>query len=408
MNQSTKIFIGLGLGVVFGFIINIFAPDSAIQFLDKNILSVIGKGFIRLLQFIVVPLIFVALTLAMSAMGDLKKIGRYSIKLLGLYFFTSCFSITVGLFLAKILKPGAGVEMVHKEVSRFEGITIGEWILRILPKNPFEALSTGNILQIIVTALIVGLGITLARDKGKPLLSLFQSAYEVVKKMTELILKLIPFGVFALMASVIGTQGLGILKNLLLYVVGLIIGVFIVGVGLYSVMLLVARLSLIKYWKAFHPAFLFAFATASSGASLPIAMDNAEKRYGMREDILSFALPFGIAMKKDGAALLQSFSAIFVAQMAGIDLTTPQFMAIIIASLLVSFSTAGIPAGGLIMMTTVLTAAGLPLEGVVILAGLDRLTDTFRTSLNVIGPTANAAILEKWESRDKTTSVKKA
>lgn len=127
-------------------------------------------------------------------------------------------------------------------------------------------------------------------------------------------------------------------------------------------------------------------------------MDNAEKRYGMRKDILSFAIPFGTSMKKDGAALLQSFSALFVAQMAGIVLTTPQFIAIIISSLFVSFSTAGIPAGGLIMMSTMLSAAGLPLEGVVILAGVDRLTDTFRTLLNVVGPTANAAILEKWES----------
>ncbi len=401
MSQSTKIFIALGLGVLFGFIINIFAPESTIQFLDKNILSILGNAFIRLIQFIVVPLVLVSLTLAMSNIGDLKKIGKYSVKLLSLYVFTSAVSLAVGIFLAKALKPGQGVEMVYEEVTGYEGITIGEWILRILPKNPFEALSTGNILQVIITALLVGLGITMAKEKGKPLFSFFESAYEVVKKMTQIILHLAPIGIFALMASVIGAQGLGILKNLSLYIIGLISGVFILGVGMYSIMLILAGLNPIKYWKAFYPAFIFAFGTASSGASLPIAMENAEKRYGMQKDILSFALPFGIAMKKDGAALLQGFSAIFVAQMAGIDLSTPQLMAIIISSFLVSFSTAGIPAGGLIMMSTVLTAAGLPLEGVLILAGLDRLTDTFRTSLNVIGPTANAAILEKWESRRK-------
>lgn len=401
MSQSTKIFIALGLGIVFGLIFNVFAPKSTIQFLDKNILMILGAGFIRLIQFIVVPLVLVSLILAMSNMGDLRKIGRFSVKLLGLYLFTSSFSLAVGIFLAKTMKPGAGVEMAYQEVSGYESITIGDWILKILPKNPFEALSSGNILQVIVTALLVGLGITMAGKKGKPLFSFFEAAYEVIKKMTQIILHLAPIGVFALIASVISTQGLGIIKNLSLYVIGLIIGVFIIGGGMYSIMLLSSGLNPIKYWKAFHPAFIFAFGTASSGASLPIAMENAEKRYGMRKDILSFALPFGIAMKKDGAALLQGFSAIFVAQMAGINLTIPQFTAIIISSLLVSFSTAGIPAGGLIMMSTVLTAAGLPLEGVVILAGLDRLTDTFRTSLNVIGPTANAAILEKWESKNK-------
>jgi len=399
MNQSNKIFIALGLGILFGIIINLLVPDNVIQFLDTNILTVIGNGFIRLVQFIVVPLVLLSLTLAMSNMKDLKKVGRYSFKLLILYFLTSSFSLIVGLFLAIVLKPGAGVEMVQQGVSGFEGITLAEWIMRILPKNPFEALSSGNILQVIVTALLVGLGLTLAGKKGRSLLALFKSANEVVKKMTQVILLLAPFGVFALMASVISTQGLGILKNLFLYIIGLIIGVFIIGAGVYPLLLLCVKISPVKYWKAFYPAFAFAFGTASSGATLPLAMDNAEKRYGMRKEIISFALPFGIAMKKDGAALLQGFSALFVAQMAGIQLTAPQITAIIISSLLVSFSTAGIPAGGLIMMTTVLSAAGLPLEGMVILAGLDRLTDTFRTSLNVIGPTANAAILEKWEER---------
>lgn len=399
MNQSNKIFIALGLGILFGIIINLLVSDNVIQFLDANILTVIGNGFIRLVQFIVVPLVLLSLTLAMSNMGDLKRVGRYGFKLLLLYFLTSSFSLIVGLFLAAVLKPGAGVAIVQQEVSGFEGIMLGEWIMRILPKNPFEALSSGNILQVIVTALLVGLGLTLAGKKGRPLLAFFKSANEVVKKMTQVVLHLAPFGVFALMASVISTQGLAILKNLFLYIIGLIIGVFIIGAGMYTFLLLCVKINPIKFWKAFYPAFTFAFGTASSGATLPLAMDNAEKRYGMRKEIISFALPFGIALKKDGAALLQGFSALFVAQMAGIQLTAPQVTAIIISSLLVSFSTAGIPAGGLIMMTTVLSAAGLPLEGMVILAGLDRLTDTFRTSLNVIGPAANAAILEKWEER---------
>jgi len=399
MTQSTKILIALGLGILAGFLLNIILPDTTIQFLDTNLLSLIGKIFIRLLQFIVVPLIFISLILAMSNMGDLKKVGRYSGKLLGLYLFTSTISLILGIALATIIKPGLGIEIIHQEMSAQKGVSLIEWILRIVPKNPFEALSSGNMLQVIFCALLIGLSMALAGEKAKAFLSFFKGALEVVLKMTHLVLKLAPLGVFALIASVIATQGLGILKNLSLYIIGMIIGVLILGGGMYSLLLLLVGLNPIRFWKAFYPAFTFAFATASSSASLPVAMDNAENRYGMRKNILRFAIPFGTSLKKDGAALLQGFSAIFVAQMAGITLSTHQFIAIIVSTLFASFSTAGIPAGGIIMMSMVLSAAGLPLEGVIILAGIDRFTDTFRTALNVVGPTASAAVLEKWEKQ---------
>lgn len=402
MTTSNRIFIALLLGTVCGFLLNVLAPSSAIEFLDGNILKVVGSGFIRLIQFIVVPLVLLSLALAVANMSDLKRIGRFSLKLLGMYLATSSVSLAVGIGLARLLKPGAGVEMAAHAAPDYQGITMADWVLRILPRNPFEALSSGNILQVIVTAVLVGLGITLAGKKGRPVFALFESGYEVVKKMTRVVLILAPAGVFALMASVIASQGLGILKSLAMYAVGLILGIVIIAAVMYNLIFLLAGVNPLRFWKGFSPAFLFAFGTASSGASLPLAMENAEQRYKMRSDIASFALPFGIAMKKDGAALLQGFTAVFVAQMAGIHLTPPQMTAVIVSSLLVSFSTAGIPAGGLIMMSTVLTAAGLPLEGLVILAGLDRLTDTFRSSLNVIGPAANAALLEKWEARRET------
>jgi Na+/H+-dicarboxylate symporter len=399
MNQSNRILFALLLGIAGGLLLNLLVPGATIEFLDRNFLTVVGSGFIRLIQFIVVPLVLLSLALAVARMGDLRRIGRYSLKLLGLYLATSSLSLVLGVGLARFMKPGAGVEMAAQTLPEFQRVTLAEWVLRILPRNPFEALSTGNILQVIVTAVLVGLGITLAGKKGHSLHSLFESGYEVVKKMTRVILYLAPAGVFALMASVIATQGIGILKSLALYAVGLILGILLIAGVMYNLIFLASGIRPLHFWKAFSPAFMFAFGTASSGASLPLAMENAEARYGMRPEISSFALPFGIAMKKDGAALLQGFTAVFVAQMAGIDLSPPQMSAVFVSSLLVSFSTAGIPAGGLIMMTTVLTAAGLPLEGVVILAGLDRLTDTFRSSLNVIGPAANAALLERWEKR---------
>lgn len=210
MTQSTKILIALGLGILAGFLLNIILPDTTIQFLDTNFLSLIGKIFIRLLQFIVVPLIFISLTLAMSNTGDLKKVGRYSVKLLVLYLFTSTISLILGIVLAKIIKPGLGIKMIHQEMSAQKSISLIEWILRIVPKNPFEALSSGNMLQVIICALLIGLSIALVGEKAKAFLTFFKSALEVVLKMTHLVLKLAPLGVFALIASVIATQGLGI------------------------------------------------------------------------------------------------------------------------------------------------------------------------------------------------------
>ncbi|MFT9486176.1 MAG: dicarboxylate/amino acid:cation symporter [Tepidibacillus sp.] len=399
MNQSTKIFLAMILGIGAGFFINLLVPDEMIQFLDKNILHLVGVGFIKLIQFIVVPLVLVSLVTSMSSLGDIKKIGRYSIKLLFLYIFTSIISLIIGLIVAYVLKPGIGVEMLQQKVEGKQGLPLSEWLLSIIPSNPFESMSTGHMVQIIITALLLGLGVTLAGEKGKPFSVFIDSANEVIFKIMGIILRLAPIGVFSLMASVIATQGLGIIKSLSLYVIGLIIAILLMAFGIYSILLIVTGQNPIKFWKAFYPAFGLAFGTASSNATLPLAMDNAEHRYGMKKELVSFAIPFGVSLKKDGAAILQGFTAVFVSQMIGANLSINQIIAVFVSAILVSLSTAGVPGAGIIMMSTVLSAANLPLEAIAIIAGVDRLTDTFRTALNVIGVVANAAILEKWERR---------
>lgn len=387
------------LGIGAGFFINLLVPDEMIQFLDKNILHLVGVGFIKLIQFIVVPLVLVSLVTSMSSLGDIKKIGRYSIKLLFLYIFTSIISLIIGLIVAYVLKPGIGVEMLQQKVEGKQGLPLSEWLLSIIPSNPFESMSTGHMVQIIITALLLGLGVTLAGEKGKPFSVFIDSANEVIFKIMGIILRLAPIGVFSLMASVIATQGLGIIKSLSLYVIGLIIAILLMAFGIYSILLIVTGQNPIKFWKAFYPAFGLAFGTASSNATLPLAMDNAEHRYGMKKELVSFAIPFGVSLKKDGAAILQGFTAVFVSQMIGANLSINQIIAVFVSAILVSLSTAGVPGAGIIMMSTVLSAANLPLEAIAIIAGVDRLTDTFRTALNVIGVVANAAILEKWERR---------
>ncbi|TCS83051.1 sodium:dicarboxylate symporter family protein [Tepidibacillus fermentans] len=237
-----------------------------------------------------------------------------------LYISTSLISLFIGIFFAYLLKPGIGVQLLQQKVEVKEGMSLSEWLLSIIPVNPFEAMSSGHMIQIIITSLLLGLGITLAKEKGKPFLSFFESANEVINHILGIILKLAPIGVFSLMVSVIANQGLGILKNLSLYIIGLILSIFVMGFGIYGVLLFLLGTNPLKFYRSFFPAITLAFGTASSNATLPLAMENAEKRYGMKKEIFSFAIPFGISLKKDGAAILQGFTALFVAQLSGIDL----------------------------------------------------------------------------------------
>lgn len=398
-NPSTSIFIGMGTGILFGFLINLFASETSIQWIDRNILHLLGMGFIKLIQFIVVPLVLVSLVVSMSGIKDIKKVGRYSVFLLVLYIFTSVVSIGIGIGVAHLFKPGIGIELITQEVQMKEGIPLNEWFLSSIPNNPFSSMSNGNMIQIILTAILVGLGITAAGEKGKPFLQFFESANEVVLNIMQMILRLAPIGVFGLISSVIATQGFEVIKSLSLYVLGLIIAILIMGILVYSFLLIITGQNPIFFWKSFYSTLGLAFGTASSNAALPLAMKQAENNYGMKQEIASFAIPFGTSLKKDGAAILQGFTAIFVAQMININLSISQYFAIIISSIIVSLSTAGVPGAGIIMMSTVLSAAGLPLEGIAIIAGIDRLTDMFRTTLNVTGIVANAAILDKFEKR---------
>jgi Na+/H+-dicarboxylate symporter len=271
-----------------------------------------------------------------------------------------------------------------------------KWLISLIPVNPLAALSTGNLLQIIFSAVLFSIGIQLTPDKAKPFIDLMESIYEIGEKILSVILYVAPVGVFALIASVIATQGLELIARLLFYVLGLFIASSIM-VGLYLVALFFLKAEPGKLLRCLLPSISLAFGTASSNAVLPVVMENMQAQYGLREEIASFAIPLGTALKRDGSAILQSFNALFIAQIYHVSLTPSLLLAIGLSSLLVSFSTPGVPGSALITMATVLSAAGLPVEGIAIVAGIDRLTDGFKTVLNVIGNSANAIFLSYWE-----------
>ncbi len=397
MNLSTLILTALGIGVVFGASLNHLFPGSIVP-LDHYLLSPVGDAFLRLIQFVVVPIVFSSLILGLTRIQSAGQAGRYVLKLMVCYLATSFIALCIGMGIAALLKPGVGITgLTISEVSLgAETPSLVDWLVSLIPVNPLAALSSGNLLQIIFSAALFGMGIQLAQEQSKPFVGLMESLYAISEKVLSVILYLAPFGVFALISSVIATQGLGVIARLLIYVLGLFIA-SVIMVLIYVAVLLVLKANPIKFFRSLSQALVLAFGTASSNAALPVVLQNVQDNYGLREEIASFAIPLGTALKRDGAAILQGFNALFVAQLYDVPLTTSLLLAIGLSSLLVSFSTPGIPGSALITMATVLSAAGLPLEGIAVVAGIDRLTDGFKTVLNVIGNSVNAIMLSHWE-----------
>ncbi len=398
MNLSTLILNSLGMGIAFGALLNGFFPE-AIAPLDHYLLSPLGNGFLRLIQFVVVPIVFSSLILGLTRIRDTSQIGRYLLKLFAGYVITAAIAVFLGMAIALILQPGAG--MTSLSINPVAGTTqrssLIDWLVNLVPVNPLEALATGNLLQTIFSAALIVTGIQLSGDKSASFVSLIDSIYAIFEKVLSVILYTAPVGVFALISSVVATQGFGLIARLLLYILGMLLA-FAIMMGLYVLILFVLKAKPIKFFQSFFPTFSLGFGTASTNAVLPLTLQDAQERYGMSAAIASFAIPLGTVLKRDGSAIYQGFNALFIAQIYHIPLTTDLLVAIALSTLLVSFSTAGVPGSGIIMMTTVLSAAGLPLEGVAIVAGVDRLTDGFKTIVNITGNLVNAILLSRWEN----------
>lgn len=399
LSLSTLILICLGLGILFGVGLNLYFP-AIVPSLDHYLLAPIGKAFLRLIQFVVVPIVFSSLILGLTRIRNAGQVGRFVVKLLACYVLTSSVGVVLGMVTALLLQPGSGIDGLAIADSSVTHQTqpILDWLLSLIPTNPLQALSTSNLLQTIFSAALLVVGIQLAGEKATPFVQLMESIYTISENVLSVILYLAPVGVFALTSSVIATQGFKLVSNLLLYVLGLWIATLIM-ISFYLMALLIVQGKPLYFLKCFTPSLSLGFGTASSTAALPLVLQNA-RDYGLRAEIADFAIPIGAAIKRDGSAILQGFNALFVAQIFHVPITSELLVAIATSTLLVSFSTPGVPGSALITMTTVLTTAGLPLEGVAIVAGVDRLTDGIKTVLNIIGNVSNALFLSKWEQED--------
>ncbi|MEZ4434342.1 MAG: dicarboxylate/amino acid:cation symporter [bacterium] len=372
-------------------------------------LSPIGDLFMRLIKFVIVPLVFSSLLVGVASLGDVRKLGRMGGKTLGLYLCTTAIAVTIGLLCAHIIQPGDFIGAADRAalVAQFSGdagskaeaaaeapSTI-ENLLAIIPDNPMESLSSGNMLQIIFFAVFLGVALTmLGEGEGKPVVRFFDRIQQAMIVIIHIVMAIAPFGVAALVAEVVGTSGFSVLGALVVYggavLAGLAIHAGLVYGGLVKVL---AKMPWLTFMRAIRPAQLIAFSTSSSSAALPVSMECAEENLGVSNSVSSFVLPLGSTVNMDGTALYQGVAAIFIAQVFQMDLTIGDQLSIVLAATLASVGAAGVPGAGMVTLAMVLTASGIPQVGLALILGMDRLLDMFRTAVNVTGDLAVTSVM---------------
>jgi len=395
MNLSIKIFIALILSVIVG----LFTGTDALPFINWWI-APIGTMFINLIKMMIVPVVFTSLVVGMASLGDMKKLGRIGIKTLGLYLITTAVAIIIGFIIAGAVHPGIGMEMTGQAAPTVkEAPSIMQVFVSMIPANPIESMAKGDILPVIIFALFVGTAIiSVGGEKGKLLLDIFDAGAEMCYKIIAMVMQVAPLGVFALLLPVVAKNGPKVLLPLLSVIACVAVGCIIHAVLVYSSLTTVlGKMSPITFFRGMSEAMLIAFTTCSSAAALPINMKNAQEKLGVSREISSFVLPLGATINMDGTALYMGVCSLFIANVFGIDLTSSQMMMIVLTGTLASIGTAGVPGAGLIMLAMVLQSVQLPIEGLALVAGIDRVLDMFRTCLNITGDAAVAIVVNETE-----------
>jgi Na+/H+-dicarboxylate symporter len=409
---TTKIIIGMISGILLGtflqwlmpngrdLVINVFLFELSLQnFLVDGVLEIIGQIFMASLRMLVVPLVFVSLVCGVCSLQDTTKLGRIGGKAIGLYLVTTAIAISFAIFIALIIGPGEGVGMTAStSFTSREAPSFAQVIIQMFPTNPFEAFAQGNMLQIIVFALLFGIAIALSGKTGERVASLFEDLSEVIMRLVAILMNIAPYGVFALLASLFTTVSLETFGNLIVYFLVVLAVLLIHALVTYPVMLkLLTGLNPIIFLKKMRDAAIFAFSTASSNATIPGTLETATKKMGVDNSIASFTVPLGATINMDGTAIMQGVATVFIAQVFSQDLTLADYITVVLTATLASIGTAGVPGVGLIMLAMVLDQVGLPVEGIALIIGVDRLLDMTRTAVNVTGDSMVSIIVAKSE-----------
>lgn len=407
----TKVLLGLAAGAAFGILANRFELSEFVLAYIKPV----GTAFVSLISMVVVPLVFASLLVGTASLKDIRKLGRIGAKTLVFYLCTTAVAITIGLLLANSLQPGAGVseearQNLTEAAAGPEGLqmeptagkpSIKEVLLNIIPTNPVRAFVEGQMLQIIFFALLMGVCLTLIPpQRAQPVIGFFEGVNDVIIKMVHIIMKIAPYGVFALIAAVVADLGLGILVMLIKYAVVVVAGLLVHVLIVYSSAIKIfSKLSVAGFFRGIRPAQLIAFSSSSSSATLPVTMQCTQENLGVSRSVCSFALPLGATINMDGTAVYQGVSTVFLAQLYGMDLNIAQQLAIVLTATLASIGTAGTPGAGIVTLAIVLRSIGIPLEGIGMIMGVERILDMCRSVVNITGDASCAVVVAASEGQ---------
>ena len=387
--------IGFALGVILGLVFQFGGWDI-------SWIKPLGDAFIRLIRMIVVPLVFISLVAGAASMGDLSRLGRISIKIACYYLGTTAIAVGIGLVFANIFHPGMDLNLSTEALQAKEVSPPGivQTFLNIIPLNPVQALAEGNLLQLIFFAIFFGFALSSMGEAGKPLLNIFQTGNEVMIRITAAVMRLAPYGVCALIAYTVGKSGLQVLLPLIKLIgIMYLAALTHVCIVYFPVLKYVGRISFVSYLKIMTQPLLIAFSTCSSAAALPANMA-ATERLGVPREISSFTIPLGTTVNMDGAAIYLGLATVFVAQIYGIDLTFSAQLTVLLIALLASIGSVGVPAAALVVISMVFAQVHLPMEGIALVAGVDRILDMARTTLNVMGDAVGAVVVTKLENEN--------
>ena len=416
LGLTTWIFISLIAGALVGIAFHYFIPSSYVKdtVIVGGIFQFCGQGFIRLMQMLVVPLVFCSLVCGASAIGDSKTLGKVGVKTIVFYLVTTALAISVAIGVSRIINPGVGLDV--SSLAKADGVKAAEktsfidTLLNIIPKNPLNGLAQGEMLQVILFAIIVGVIIAKLGERVETVANFFSQFNDIMMEMSTGVMKLAPIGVFCLIAKTFSGIGFDAFLPLIKYMLCVIIALILQCFGVYQLLLkLLTGLNPIKFIRKFAPVMGFAFSTATSNATIPLSIETLSTKMGVSKKISSFTIPLGATINMDGTAIMQGCAVVFAAQAFGIELGVQGYLTVIATATLASIGTAGVPSVGLVTLSMVFASVGLPVEGIAIIMGIDRILDMARTAVNITGDAICTTIVSHQDGsldKDVFNSIK--
>lgn len=409
MTLTTKVLIGMGLGIVVGLFINLLGLNSAGSFVNVYVINglffIVGKMFVTALTMLVVPLVFFSLVTGVLGIGDINALGKVGGKSFVLYMLTTAVAIALAITIAAVSGIGEGANMTSVVAfSAAEAPALSTVLINIIPSNIVNAMALGKMLQIIFFSILIGISILMVGRKAEPVVELIEIGNEIMMKMVNIVMAVAPYAVFALLGKAIGDLGLDLLLDLIGYV-GVLI--FVLLLHLFVTLMIVLKafsgMSPSIFLKKMREVQIFAFSTSSSNATIPVTLRTVVNKLGVNNSVASFTVPFGATINMDGTAIMQGVATVFIANVYGVELGITGYLTVILMSVLASIGTAGVPGVGLIMLSMVFAQVGLPIEGIGLILGVDRLLDMIRTAVNVSGDAVVSVVVAKSEGKFDAT-----